>query len=141
MHWLTQLNKKGLHSITYISLDLFTETVRAMLQPSLMFQLPRTMFQVTVIAYIILLLGALHSEFVTVACRIIAALSILGVTFGRHGAFPEIPRSPPLVLGAYPLVHSVLVLVLFVTFSWLTFVSHSINLINVFTFPSGFVSV
>ena len=50
-------------------------------------------------------------------------------------------RSPPLVLGAYPLVHSVPVLVLFVTFSWLTFVFHSINLINVFTFPSGFVSV
>jgi hypothetical protein len=62
-------------------------------------------------------------------------------TLGRHGVFPLILCSPPLVLGAYPLVHSVPVLVLFVTFSWLTFVFHSINLINVFTFPSGFFPV
>ena len=53
-------------------------------------------------------------------------------TLGRHGVFPLILCSPPLVLGAYPLVHSVPVLVLFVTFSWLTFVSNSINLINVY---------
>ena len=65
----------------------------------------------------------------------------LGVTLGRHGAFPLILCSPPLVLSAYPLVHGVPVLVLFVTFSWLTFVSHSISLINVYTFHLGFVSV
>ena len=69
-------NEKGFHSITYVSLDLFTETFRVLLQPSLMFQLPRTVFQVTVIAYIFLLVGALHCELVTVACRINAALSI-----------------------------------------------------------------
>ena len=44
----------------YLSLDLFTETFRVLLQPSLMFQLPRTVFQVTVIAYIVLRVGALH---------------------------------------------------------------------------------
>ena len=66
---------KRLHSIMYVSLDLFTETFRVLLKPSLMFQLPRAMFQVTVIAYIFLLVGALHCELVTVAC-IIAALSI-----------------------------------------------------------------
>jgi hypothetical protein len=41
-----------------------------------MFQLPRAMFQVTVIAYMFLLVGALHCELVTAACRIIAAPSI-----------------------------------------------------------------
>ena len=65
----------------------------------------------------------------------------LGVTLGRHCVFPLILRSPPLVLGTYPLAHSVLVRVLFVTFSWLTCVSLSINLINMYTFHLGFVSV